>query len=197
MLQFELFGIKVRLSFLFFAVVTIYLLLDESGYGYCGVLAVFSHELGHVIAYFLVGERPKALSFSVEGMRITASERYLTPGKDIFALSAGCLVNFILFAVGIYGNKTGDFTQLAFTQLFIGIFNALPIGALDGGMILKRLLLAFLPIKAACLISKIVSWAVLLPLFGCSVYLLVSAHNITLFVTSLFLLVNLITDQQV
>lgn len=103
MLQFKVFGIQIKLSFLFFAVVTIYLILDRSGVGYCGVLAAVTHELGHIIAYFIVGERPKSVALSIEGMRITSSDRYLTIGKDIFALSAGCFTNFAVFFSFILG----------------------------------------------------------------------------------------------
>ena len=94
MLQFNVFGIRVKLSFLFFAVVTIYLILDRSGFGYCGILAAVTHELGHIIAYIIVGERPKSVTLSIEGMRITSSDRYLTVGKDIFALSAASLLRY-------------------------------------------------------------------------------------------------------
>lgn len=114
MLQFKVFGINIQLSFLFFAVVTIYLILDRSGVGYCGVLAAVTHELGHIIAYFIVGERPKSVTLSIEGMRITSSDSYLTVGKDIFALLAGCFINFAVFALLYFGmGKDPELTQIA------------------------------------------------------------------------------------
>lgn len=198
MLQFRVFGIKVRLSFLFFAVTTIYLILDRTGYGYCGILAAVTHELGHVIAYFLVGERPKSVSLSIEGMRITQSERYLTLGKDLFALSAGCMVNFCAFFLLYYGiGPDPAWTQIALVQLSIGLFNLIPVAALDGGMILKRIFTAVLSLKAATVICKTISWCVVLPMLVISLVLLFRSRNFTLLVTTGFLILSLVQDNHI
>ncbi|MCI8500623.1 MAG: hypothetical protein HFJ85_00140 [Oscillospiraceae bacterium] len=198
MLQFKAFGIQVKLSFLFFAVVTVYLILDRSGMGYCGVLAAVTHELGHMIAYFIVGERPKSVTLSIEGMRITSSDRYLTMGKDIFALSAGCFTNFTVFLLLYFGMDPNlEMTQIALVQLSIGLFNLVPVGALDGGMILKRFLSQLLPLKAAGLICTFLSWFIVLPVFGYGVLLLFRDHNITLMITAAFLMMSLIQDRRV
>lgn len=198
MLQFKAFGIKVQLSFLFFAVVTIYLILDHSGFGYCGVLAAVTHELGHVIAYFIVGERPKSVTLSIEGMRITSSDRYLTLGKDLFALSAGCFTNFAVFALLYYGMQPSpELTQIALVQLSIGLFNIIPVGALDGGMILKRILARILPLKGAMLICAFLSWFIVLPVFGYGVLILIRDHNGTLMITTVFLMLSLLQDKKI
>lgn len=198
MLRFKVFGISVELSFLFFAALTIYLILDRSGFGYCGILAAVTHELGHVIAYFLVGERPKSVALSIEGMRITSSERFLTLGKDLFALFAGCLVNFCVFFWLYIGQGDNQiWTQIALVQLSIGLFNIMPVGALDGGMILKRLFSAAFSLKTASIICKCISWGILIPMLALSLYLLVVNRNFTLLVTTGFLILSLVQDSHV
>ena len=198
MLQFNVFGIRVKLSFLFFAVVTIYLILDRSGFGYCGILAAVTHELGHIIAYIIVGERPKSVTLSIEGMRITSSDRYLTVGKDIFALSAGCFTNFAVFSLLYFGmGKNPELTQIALVQFSIGLFNFIPVGALDGGMILKRILNEVLPMRVASFACRFLSWFIVLPVFCYGVLLLLRERNVTLIITTVFLILSLLQDHRV
>lgn len=197
MLQFSVFGIKVKLSFLFFAVVTIYLILDRSGFGYCGVLAAVSHELGHIIAYFLVGERPKSVALSIEGMRITSSDRYLTIGKELFALSAGCFVNFSIFLFLYYGAKENpEFTQMALVQLSVGLFNLIPVGALDGGMILRQILSELFPMRIVLIFLRFLSWFIILPVFCYALLILFRERNVTLLITSAFLMLSLLQESK-
>ncbi len=196
MLRFKLFGIWVQISFLFFAVVTVYLILDRSGYGYCGVLAAITHELGHIIAYFIVGERPKSVTFSIEGMRITSSERYLTLGKGIFSLSAGCFTNFAVFIFLYFGAGSNlEFTRIALVQLSIGLFNLIPVGALDGGMILRRVLGEFFSVRVAEFVGVSLSWVIVLPVFAYGILLLIRDYNVTLVITAAFLILSLIQNR--
>lgn len=198
MLRFKVFGVWVQLSFLFFAVVTVYLILDRTGYGYCGVLAAVTHELGHIIAYFIVGERPKSVTLSIEGMRIASSDRFLPLGKEIFALSAGCATNFAVFLFLLLSfGENPVWTQIAVVQLSIGLFNIIPVGALDGGMILRRILTEIMPYKAAVTICNGISWAIVLPVLVYSLYLLATQWNATLFITASFLVLSLVQDKRV
>ena len=57
------------------------------------------HELAHIIVYVALGRKPQAVTLAIEGIRLKANERYLSPRKEAFALSAGCFVNLSMFVL--------------------------------------------------------------------------------------------------
>jgi len=194
-LRFRLFHIDVQLSFLFFAVVTIYLILDRSGFGYCGVFAAVIHEIGHLIACCLSNAKPSSVTLSVEGIRLVSSERYLPLRKELFILLAGSSVNLLLgFLFSLAGSET--FVKLALSQFLIGGFNLLPIGALDGGLALECFLSLFLSPQTAAEISLVLSWLVVVPLIFIGFFLFWFVRNITLLITSIFLFLVLLKQQK-
>ena len=138
MLEFKLKRIAICLDFSFFAVVALYLLLDESGFGITALFACAMHETAHFVAMAIFGVRVNRLTFYGAGIRITADK---LDRASVFAraviLSAGCAVNFLM---AVIFRALGEYAQSA-VNLFIGIFNLLPMGELDGAGLLKLLVL--------------------------------------------------------
>lgn len=188
MLKISLCGIQFKISFLFFALITAYLLIDKNGYGYCGVLAAMMHELAHVIVYIALGRKPQEVSLAIEGIRLKANKQYLSPGKEALALSAGCLVNLSMFLLLNQFFHSQEMTMMALTHLSLGVFNLLPVGSLDGGMLLRLFLESFLPDTAAEKICFCLSVSVVILLFCGSLWLFYQTGNFTLVITSLFLI---------
>lgn len=93
--------------------------------------------------------------------------------------------------------KDPELTQIALVQLSIGLFNLIPVGALDGGMILKRVLNEILSVRAALLTCKFLSWLIVLPIFFYGVLLLFREQNVTLIITAAFLILSLLQDHRV
>ncbi len=136
MIELKLNKTLLRIDFSFFAVVALFLFLDNSGFGMSALLACGLHELSHLAVMTAFGISPEVIFFYGAGIRITSSrtEYAKTPAR-ILILSAGCAANFAAAALFCI---TGNLPAAAI-NLFTGIFNLLPIGELDGAALLKTL----------------------------------------------------------
>lgn len=188
MLRIHLFGVQVTVSFLSFALITAYLLVDKNGYGYCGVLAAITHELAHIIVYMLLGRKPKEVTLAVEGIRLKASDRYLSPGKEALALFAGCFANLSMFVLLGLFSRSEEMTVMALTHLSLGVFNLLPVGSLDGGMLMRLFLERFFSERLTERLCFSFSVMIVGILFVFSLWMFFRTGNFTLVITSLFLI---------
>ena len=138
MLEFCWDGVRIQLHILFLGMLTLFLLVDPTGISAMGLGASLLHELGHLAACRLTGARPRALSFELSGIRLTGGARPLPFGKELAILLAGSGVNLLLAAVLYWISGKGR--TLAAVHLCLGFLNLLPMGALDGGKILRLVL---------------------------------------------------------
>jgi Zn-dependent protease len=114
---------------------------------------VLMHEFGHALACRSVGGRAREIVlWPLGGIAYVAPPA--RPGAVLWSIAAGPLVNVLLvfptFALAIYGGSHGwqnDFHDLyvfawdlAWLNLWLLVFNMLPIYPLDGGQILQALL---------------------------------------------------------
>lgn len=135
MLSVGILGVGVCFDFSFFAVVGLFLAFDSGGYGWLCFAACICHELGHLLAMTVRGDKPEEIIFSGGGICIKQS------GQPSFGvLAAGCAVNFVLFAVffALLGRGNIFYTVFGGANLFVGAFNLLPVGGLDGHGILEK-----------------------------------------------------------
>ena len=132
------------------------------------VLAAVFHEMGHYLALRLCGGRVEGLSVSAFGaqMRIRHRER-LSYGREALCVAAGPLVNVALsWLMSMAGAWREELYLFAGAQLVLGVFNLLPLTALDGGRLLW--------IGVACLsdpflADKICRWVTLVTLTALTV----------------------------
>lgn len=141
MLELTLGGkIRICLDFSFFAVITLFLCFDTSGYGFMGVVACLLHETGHILALIISGKTPERITFYGGGIKLglAAGEK-----RSVFMLAAGSAMNFTAFAFFMsFADMNSIYPVLfAFINLMIGGFNLLPAGYLDGKLLLEALLI--------------------------------------------------------
>lgn len=189
-------GVKIRFRFLFFWMLTIFCLIDRSGILLWGFSAALLHELGHLIAFIATGDLPEELSFEITGIKMVRSDRTVSLGKEIFQLLMGSGTNFAVFLILSYSLQTINKVSLfAVSHLILGVFNLLPIQGLDGGMILKLFNEKLFGIRKAYILGKIISFLVLIPLFGIGVYLfLFHDRHFSLLLISICLFIACIKD---
>lgn len=137
MLELKLRKTVLCLDFSFFAVIALYLLLDESGFGLAALGACALHETAHFAAMALFGVPAERVTLYGAGIRITSFLERVPPLRRAVILSAGCLANF---AAALVFWRLGELGAFA-VELFTGIFNLLPLGALDGAGLLKMLVI--------------------------------------------------------
>ena len=102
------------------------------------LLAAICHEAGHYVALRLCGGRLAGVSVSAFGAQMRIRDRYrLSYGREALCVLAGPLVNGTLsWLLGLDGAWREELYIFAGAQLILGVFNLLPLWALDGGRLL-------------------------------------------------------------
>lgn len=97
------------------------------------LIAALIHELGHYTSVLLFGGTVHRLKFGLGGAVMEASG--LNPFSDLFCLLAGPLAGLLPILMFRY------MPAIAICGLIQSVFNLLPIYPLDGGRILKHIIL--------------------------------------------------------
>lgn len=182
MLRFKLFGVDIRIDFWFVAVVTFFLLTDQSGVSVIALICCFLHELGHLVTFFAVGYTPQALIFELTGIRLVKPVQELTHGREAIVQAAGSLVNFLCFLLFAHTmDEINQWSIFATAHLLLAIFNLLPLTALDGGKLLELFCLRFFSEERTEQITAAADLLTTLGLFLFSALLFFSGnHTLTL-----------------
>lgn len=126
------------MDFSFFAVIALFMLFDEDGFGLTALICCVLHELAHLIVMLILGIPAEEITFYGAGIRISSSRiEYEKPSRRVFVLAAGCMMNFLC---AVLFSRLG-YDLAAVISLFTGIFNLLPMGELDGAAIIKMLII--------------------------------------------------------
>lgn len=195
-MRFSVRGVSVKIDFLFAACVTFLMsfnINDEIRYA---ILFSILHEVGHLFAIALCGEKPDTVRFGIFGMTIIRKNDISQDYKKEFitAVSGPMMNFFLLFAfVLLYAFYRKDiFLEMAAINLIIGLFNIMPVFSLDGGRALESLLLERLPSDKSEKIITAVSVAFLVPMNFFGFYILIkSGYNFTFLAISIYLSVML------
>ena len=190
----EMKGFRIRISVYFAVLLACILVLDPSGVAMLALLCAAFHEAGHCMALFWLGVPVEEVSFRVFGISICLrhNER-ISYRQEIGIALAGCAANLavagaalIIWAAGVFVNQA---MTLVVMNLIICLFNALPIGPLDGGRALEAMLCRHMePLTAQRIVSG-VSFFFLLPLILMGFLVVVrTGYNFSLILASVYLL---------
>ena len=180
---------KLKVS-LFFVIMLISLIISRSYLSLCALLAAALHELGHIAVAKLRSIPLSELRLGIFGASLTTDIPFCSYKNEIFLASAGPLANiasFLLaFTIRSFLGELGEFFLVS--SLFLAILNLLPIDDLDGGRILKCVLLYNTSPKVSYTVCKALSFSTVFCLWVLSVYLLLRlAASLSLFIFSLAL----------
>lgn len=178
----------------FFIAVAAWLTLDASGTAALCLLASFLHEGGHILVLLLLGRNPKEVTIGACGIRLVPDDRPLGYGQQTLVLLAGPLVNVCTAALLL---ACGGMSIAVAAHLLLGLFNLLPIEALDGGQSLRCVLAMRFGDESASRAVRVVSVVVLLPLATVGFFLLLRGNNFTLFAVSIYLIVRLFGHERI
>ncbi len=193
---FYLSGVKVKIDFLFAALVTTLLCFNTGGEVRLGIFFSILHEAGHLTAIILCREKPETVRFGLFGMTIVRqSDMSQDYKKEIITALAGPFTNFFLSAVlyGVYLRLHNELIlKSVFVNLLMGTFNIMPVFSLDGGRALESLLKMNFDASKSDAILKAVSFAVLVFMMGVGFYILIeSGYNFTFLLITVYLAVML------
>ena len=191
-MSFRLGGIRFDLSYYFFALLAAFFILEPDNITACGALSAILHEAGHLAAMMIVpGASVERVTISACGLRITARFRYRQCGWG-FVCIAGAAVNlllsaFLLPAAALTGSRF--LSVFASANICIGVLNLLPVEPMDGGQLLRALLLRIASPERADRVCFVVSLLTLVPLICAGLWLLMKTRfNFSLLLLGMWLL---------
>lgn len=108
-------------------------------------LSMFLHEAAHITAACIIGKKIYEIRVLPVGFNADIGDNDLCNSDNILIYAAGPALNFILATGGFflntyYLNESNDMLFFISSNLYLAIFNLLPIIPMDGGRILKEVL---------------------------------------------------------
>lgn len=157
---------RVKVGFLFLAVLALFLALDRSGMAAAGLLCAVIHESAHLAAMRIGRCRLQEIRLTPFGVDIIKKDCGTDRGylfEALISLSgpAANLAAFLL-CVACFGERYPMFQA---GNLFLFGLNILPVEPLDGGQALQYLLCLRFPAEKSSKIVRIVSFFAMVPLF--------------------------------
>ncbi len=152
------------------------------GYIASVLFAVLTHEMAHLIVMRILGVGASRVKFGVFGIGIEAKYALGSYLKQAAVSFAGSAVN-IACAVLLRGH-----TELSAACFAYGIFNLLPLSALDGGELVDiTLTVCGVPDRTRHNVSRLIDTAMTALLWMVSVYLALNGVGEGLLVSSLYM----------
>ena len=127
----KLFGCVLWISPVFMGMITILLCVDQTKMMGLMLGAMAIHELGHVTMMILVGCSPREIRFLPFEINIVSDQSCSSSWEQFSISVGGIIINLLVFLVFI-GESFG------FLNLYLALFNALPLYSMDGYQILTH-----------------------------------------------------------
>ncbi len=139
--------------------------------------AIFLHECAHLTALLALGGRVKRFSPAPFGLCMEFDECTLSLRGEAVVCFAGCLVNFISFAVSVllYCFFKVDILDFGTVSLLFALVNLIPSAPLDGGRLLCILLSTVLNPFIVQKISAVITYIFAFALFLVASYMLLTS----------------------
>ncbi|MBQ7906575.1 MAG: site-2 protease family protein [Clostridia bacterium] len=168
--------------------------ISTSPHPFLLVLCYIIHELGHISFAKMVGARTKKIKILAFRLSIGYDQSGLTYPQEILVCLGGIIFNLasagIVWLLPFFSGEASLFFVVC--NLSLALMNLYPVAILDGGGILRAVLLWRLGEDKAEKISRGVSLICAILLWLLSVYLqLAFSSNLSLLVISIVLLVQL------
>ena len=164
----------------FFIIIGILFLIDQQGIFLTVAICAGLHELGHLLAIWIVRIPIARIRISATGAEIQLQESTKSMVSNAFIMAAGPIFSLLTAILFAYQNQP----MYAGISFVLGAFNSLPILPLDGGQFLQIILE-----NRFSNLRLIISWggAIFIGILG-SILLLQSKGNFSLLMIGLFLI---------
>ena len=189
----ELRRTEVEFSISFIFMVTLMLLFFDEKIVLLSVLSSLLHEGGHLLAIRLSGERIERVVFGAFGLRIErCAFTKISYEREVLIALGGIAVNYSIFLLSlvIYLGFRSDIAAIfGIINLFVGLFNSVPLKSLDMGKALLNLLKAKRSEEEAERTVNIISFIFSLSFLVMTVfYCVIFGLNFSLIAVSIYLL---------
>lgn len=190
-MRFKLGGAHISIDYLFFFILVLMLLYNGSATLLMLGLS-FLHEAGHTLALCCMGGRVRTLRLSAFGMVMVPASDCLSLYQNCAFVLAGPGVN-LLIAAGLLLVPGAWAQQVSALSLLLGLFNLLPVTALDGGKAMWYFLLMHFNEQTVVRALRVVSiiTLVLMGAYGCFL-LWQNHHNFSVLLIVVYLTIFMI-----
>lgn len=190
--------IDIRINISFAAIITLMLIIDESGICALALFCCIFHEAGHILCLWAMNEKPERIVFSFYGIKL---ERLPIAfhGKinEIIIFASGPFANLVLsLFLMIISVVNETLKTWAVISLITGLFNLIPIRPLDGGSIVYSMLCRVMKEEKADAICDAVSMVVIIPLLIAGVVVASKTRNYSLLASAVYLTGAGITEKK-
>lgn len=163
-------------------------------------LSVLIHETGHLIPIAVFGDFPRTIKISLFEIAISDNNRNVRPlFQNIIIIFFGPFANFICFIIGylLYLFCNDFFLSFSAVNLFLGLFNMLPVLSLDGGQLLYLLLCKKLEDSKAQKTVNILTFIFIFPIAAMGFILLFQTkYNFSLLAVCFYLIMSLVMKRE-
>ena len=186
MLNVRIFGIKIRISYMFLLAVTLLLLTDRTGLMTASLHAIIIHESAHLLAIKILKINCDSVELMYSTLRIN-SDINTDNKKSLAVILSGPMINFLLSPLALAENEYIKY--LGISSLIVGVFNIIPAKGLDGGDALYHFLRA-LKIKNLNFVYSLISYfSIGIIIFLGGVLILFMRSNPSLLIVGVYLLI--------
>lgn len=164
-------------------------------------LSMLAHELSHLAAASICGAKAGIINISVLGFSAVIRDGNCSRKEQILIYSSGPVFNLLVFAAAALADHLirGDqkvLRLLSASNLFLALFNLLPVLPLDGGRLILGLLAEDMGIMAAGRLLRKLAWFISVPAGLLGIYqFCISSFNISLMVTALYIMIISMTGR--
>lgn len=156
--------------------------------------SILLHELGHIAVALLEGNKIHSINILPVGLNAQIEDE-CSAWKNIFVFLSGPLINMLLYSLGLIINtyylpESDNMRFFILINIYLAVFNLLPVLPLDGGRILREALALNTGLFFAGRLTEKISFfiAILLIALG-FVQLQAGFYNFSLLFIGLYLIV--------
>lgn len=194
---FNIFGVKVEITFWFVAFITFIISLNVPSNVLVTVISSLLHETGHLFVMTGLGNKPQAVRFEITGMNIIRQpDLKISTKNEILIALGGPLINLICFLLSVVIRcvyKNESILTFGCINLILMTFNLLPIKKLDGGMALYYTLSQKYDNIICSKVLKIISVLFITLIYIWGIYAFISSkYNFSLIIIAIFLTLSML-----
>ncbi len=175
---------KAKVDFKIFFILLLYILTQKVDIFAITFVFIILHEIGHIISGILLGLKINKLELNIAGISLEfknyGKERKI---NNIIIDLAGPVINLLSAIIGLWIQSE----IIIYVNAMLFIINMLPIYPLDGGRILKNILLYKNTYKQTIKMIETISKYTLIILSIFASILILSFKNISIFVLIIYL----------